>query len=379
MTPVPPPPTPDWTSFLHRTPHPLDTLALAPRLHRKTILITGAGGFLGSALARALCSFSPARLILLDLAEHGLHQLDLDLGLDLHATPRTLVLGDICDPALLHDLFTRHHPDIVFHAAAAKHVPLLETNPLAAARTNILGTHAVLQAANTARTPHFVLLSTDKAVQPTSIMGATKRIAELLVITNAQSHSRPTPGPTRAAAVRLGNILGSTGSVVPLFQQQIARGLPLTLTHPACTRYFLSLQEAVEALLSALLLNEFDPAPLLIARAGPPRLIADLAAFLLQHAGLDPRQTTPTPLRPGEKLTESMTAPDEHTHDLPIPQLQRVTTPLPLHLPIHRIEAAVHARSIPALLQAIAAILPAYQPSPTLLAEAEAPSPVIVK
>ena len=374
MTPVPPPPTPDWTSFLHRTPHPLDTLALAPRLHRKTILITGAGGFLGSALARALCSFSPARLILLDIAEHGLHQLDLDLQT---ATPRTLVLGDICDPALLHDLFTRHRPHIVFHAAAAKHVPLLETNPLAAARTNILGTQAVLHAANTVRTPHFLLLSTDKAVQPTSIMGATKRIAELLVITNAQSHSRPTPGPTRAAAVRLGNILGSTGSVVPLFQQQLARGLPLTLTHPACTRYFLSLPEAVEALLSTLLLDEHPPAPLLIARAGPPRLIADLAAFLLQHAGLDPRQTTPTPLRPGEKLTESMTAPDEHTHDLPIPQLQRVTTPLPLSLSIARIEAAVHARNIPALLQAIAAILPAYQPSPTLLAEA--PSPVIVK
>ncbi len=344
----------DWAAFLGRAAEALDADAIRLRLEGKTVAITGAGGFLGSALARRIGSFSPRRLVLLDVVEHGLHDLDSEFG----AVPRDLVIGDVCDSALIQDLFTLRRPDVVFHAAALKHVWLMESNPLAAARTNILGTRTVLEAANAAGAGRFVLISTDKAVEPAAIMGATKRVAELLVLANH--------GPAQASAVRLGNVLGSTGSVVPAFERQMARGGPLTITDARCTRYFFSLDEAVNVLLSALLLDQ--KAALAIPRAGAPQHVVDLADFLLHSARTDvPIEYSG--LRPGERLTEAMLAPDETARPSSGGSLQLVAPGAPLPgSSVVRIDAAVRTRDLPALLLAIAEILPDYQPSPTLLA-----------
>ncbi len=364
----------DWTRFLERASGGIfgviDSRALGRKLEGKVVAITGAGGFIGSALARMLPRFSPEHLVLLDIAEHGLHDLETDFNEDYSGSiSRDLVVGDVCDAALLQDLFSQRPPDIIFHAAATKHVSLMENNPFAAAQTNILGTRTVLDAANRAGAQQFVLISTDKAVEPRGIMGASKRVAELIVLANT--------GPAQAKAVRLGNVLGSTGSVVPLFEWQLARGGPLTITDPDCARYFLSIEEVVEDLLSALLLDE--TAAVVIARTGAPRRVVDLAGFLVQSAGLDPKSiaTAYSGLRPGEKLTEAMIGPAEIARDSSIGQLQYVTTSTPLpkerfKLSMDRLAAAVSSRDVHALLLAITHILPAYQPSPALLAYAAA-------
>ena len=356
----------DWTQFLGRTPAGIDLRAVGGRVEGKTIAITGAGGFIGSALARMLGSFSPAHMLLLDIAEHGLHA----LGTELDEAAAELVVGDVCDSALLRDLFRQHQPDIIFHAAAAKHVSLMERNPITAARSNVLGTRAVLDAANKWGAEQFVLVSTDKAVEPSSIMGATKRIAELLVLAN--------DGPTQAKAVRLGNVLGSTGSVAPLFERQLARGGPLTITAPACTRYFLSIREVVDALLGALVLDY--RAAILVACTGAPQRIVDLADYLVRGAGLDLRTVgiAYTGLGPGEKLSEAMLGRGETAVDLCLNQLQIVIAnapPAEQSSTIARIEAAVQSRSVHALLAAIAELLPAYQPSAALTAHAQATAP----
>ena len=360
---------PDWTQFLGRVLGAMDSRAIGRRLHEKTVAITGAGGFIGSALARVLPCFAPAHLVFLDIAEHGLHDLEVELERNFGSTSADLVVGDVCDSALLRDLFAQRRPDIIFHAAASKHVWLMERNPLAAARTNILGTRAVLEAANTSGVEQFVLISTDKAVEPGSIMGATKRIAELIVLAN--------PGPVQAKAVRLGNVLGSTGSVVPLLERQLASGAPLTLTDPDCTRYFFSIAEVVQDLLSALLLDQ--TAAVLIARPGTPQSIVELASFLMRTASLAPERTATTycGLRPGEKLTEAMIGGDETARDSGISQLQLVSANAPLSAvslrsSLDRLDAAVRSRDVHALLLAIAEILPAYRPSPALIAYAEA-------
>ncbi len=351
----------NWAAFLGRAAGGVDTGALGRKLEGKTVAITGAGGLIGSALARALCRFAPRRLVLLDIVEHGLHELETELG----DAPRDLVVGDVCDAALLRELFMGRRPDVVFHAAAAKHVWLMETNPLAAARTNVLGTRAALAAANEAGAAQFVLISTDKAVEPASMMGATKRIAELLVLGNA--------GPAQALAVRLGNVLGSTGSVVPALEREMARGGPLTITDRECTRYFFSLEEAVGVLLSGLLLEENDA--LAIPRAGAPQRVVDLAGFLVRSAGREPATVSfaDTGLRPGERLHESMLARDESARTSSVSQLSLVEAGVVLAgISVGGIDAAVGARDVQALLRAIAEILPAYRPSPALLAYAEA-------
>ena len=359
----------DWTQFLGRIAPRADRGASEAELRGKTVVITGAGGFIGSALARAIHSLSPRRMVFLDIAEHGLHELHFELGDTGSAPVKHYVVGDVCDPALLTSLFTQNPPDIVFHAAAAKHVWLMEHNPFTAARTNAIGTARALEAANTAGAEHFVLISTDKAVDPLSAMGAAKRIAELAVLANT--------GPVRAKAIRLGNVLGSTGSVVPLFRRQIAQGGPLTITDAACMRYFLSVDEVVQHLLSVLLVRE--TAPLLIARSGPPHSIVELAHFMVRHAHLDqhaiPLQSIG--LRPGEKLTESLLAKDESAQDLDASSLQSVIAhaaqpALQFRSFFAQLEDAVHSRNLPALLLAIARMLPNYQPSSVLAGSAEA-------
>jgi FlaA1/EpsC-like NDP-sugar epimerase len=348
--------------FLGREQEAFDESTTRSYVEGKRILITGAGGFIGSALARSLCQLSVKHLSLLDFAESGLHELALDLDQG-PTVSRDLIVGDICDAAMLADIFKRHRPQIVLHAAACKHVTLMEENPFAAARTNVLGTQQVARVASSFGADKMVLISTDKAVSPIGIMGATKRIAELIVLANR--------GATQMNAVRLGNVLGSTGSVVPTLQRQISQGGPITLTDSDCTRYFVAVNEAVQRVLSALLTD--SPSTVFISHASEPYRIVDLARFLVENAGLDHQGIDYrfTGLRPGEKVSERMTSVEETLAASSIHGLWEVLyndrpPQQQLTAAIDEIEAALHQRDLGRLLRAISIALPSYVPS-TLL------------
>jgi FlaA1/EpsC-like NDP-sugar epimerase len=278
----------------------------------RSILVTGAGGSIGSELCRQLLACHPARLILFESSEHALYTIDKDLRPLAGPVDLVPLLGSVTDGAALTGLFARHPVDIVFHAAAMKHVPLAEANPIPAIETNVFGTRLVAEAAASANVGRFVLISTDKAVRPGNVMGASKRLAELAV----QDTGRRA-GATGFAIVRFGNVLGSSGSVVPLFREQIARGGPVTLTHPEVTRYFMTLSEAAQLVLAtgAIPLSPRDGADVFVLDMGKPVRIQDLARQMIAAAGLRPcDEMTPdgdieiavTGLRPGEKLHEEL-------------------------------------------------------------------------
>jgi FlaA1/EpsC-like NDP-sugar epimerase len=304
--------------LLGRAPVALDEAGVGALLGGATVLITGAGGSIGSELCRQVAALAPARMVLLELSEFNLYAIDQELARDFPALTRVPLVGDVKDAAQMRALMQRWRPAVVFHAAAYKHVPLMEEhNALAALRNNTLGTQQVAQAAAEAGVGCFVLISTDKAVNPTNVMGASKRAAEMVLSTLAARH----PG-TRFVAVRFGNVLGSSGSVIPKFKEQIAAGGPLTVTHPDIIRYFMTIPEAARLVLQAAAIGETGQ--VLVLDMGEPVKIADLARQLIRLAGHTPEEIRIdyTGLRPGEKLYEELLADTDDTLPTAVPRLR---------------------------------------------------------
>lgn len=270
----------------------------------KRVMVTGAGGSIGSELCRQIAALHPASLILYELSEYALYTMDMEMQKQCPALPRKAVLADIRDPYALDDVMGNHKPDIVFHAAAIKHVPLSEENPLAALETNVCGTALVANACAKNHVGLMVMISTDKAVNPSNVMGATKRFAEKVISSLPSSQ-------TQFITVRFGNVLGSQGSVVPLFERQMKQGGPLTVTHKDMTRYFMTIREAVDLVIHAAALGyeQQTSNALFVLDMGEPVNITDLARKMIRLAGLKPEediQIEYTGLRPGEKLYEEL-------------------------------------------------------------------------
>ena len=297
----------DVEDLLGRPQKVLNRAAMASFVGGRRVLVSGAGGTIGAELVHQIAAFAPAHLTLLDNAEHNLYSIDLELGERHGGLSRAAVLADVRDRLRLEAVFAAERPDVVFHAAAFKHVPLSEHNPNEAVLTNVFGTLEVAQCCRARGVSAMVLISTDKAVNPGGIMGASKRVAEMI----CQALSVAEGGDTRFLTVRFGNVLGSTGSVVPLFERQLARGGPLTVTHPDATRYFMTTREAVELVLQASALPERvgGRGKIFVLDMGEPVRIQDLARQMIRLADREPDtdiKIVMTGLRAGEKLAEEL-------------------------------------------------------------------------
>jgi FlaA1/EpsC-like NDP-sugar epimerase len=309
--------------LLGREPIQLRMPELAEDLRGCTALITGAAGSIGSELARQVAMHNPASLLLFDQAETELYYLELELRERFPNMKVAFIIGDIVDSSFVDRVFREHEPDRVYHAAAYKHVPMMETNLWAALRNNVLGTLHLADAAGRHGTEKFVLVSTDKAVRPVSVMGATKRLAEMLVLEMQERYPK-----TTFTGVRFGNVLGSSGSVIPIFKRQLERGKALTVTHPEATRYFMTIPESVQLILQASLLSEVR-GRIVMLEMGEPVRIVDLARNLLRLSGrpaLRPESIVFSGLRPGEKLHEELVADGESTSATAIPKVRLVLT-----------------------------------------------------
>ncbi len=311
--------------LLNRAQVPLDREAMARLVQGKRVIVTGAGGTIGSELARQIAALGPERLILLDNGEYALWQIDLELAERHPQVPRLALIADVRDAGRIRAVFADARPELVFHAAALKHVPMVEANPAEGLLSNAAGTRHVADAARAAGARAMVLISTDKAVNPTSVMGASKRLAEMYCqALDIEARAQGRDG-MRCITVRFGNVLGSTGSVVPLFQRQFARGGPLTVTHPDMRRYFMTVREAVGLVLQATVVGLAGlPLPsgglggIFVLDMGEPVKIADLARQMIRLAGLRPEEDVEirfTGLRPGEKLNEELF----HGQEPPVP------------------------------------------------------------
>ncbi len=300
--------------LLGRPQTPLDRESMKKLVENRIVLVTGAGGTIGGELSRQIADKKPDTLILVDISEHNLYLIDHELSEKHPDLKKHPLIGDVRDEENIRRIFKQHKPEIVFHAAALKHVPLSEINSCEAVATNTLGTRNVADACITSKIDLMVLISTDKAVSPASVMGASKRAAELYIQALDQSRKGK---HTKFATVRFGNVLGSNGSVVPLFQRQLAAGGPLTITHPDMKRYFMTVREAVELVLQAAALRyETGDAEssIYVLDMGEPVFIKDLARQMIRLTGLQPNKDIKieyTGLRPGEKLEEHLFLPSE--------------------------------------------------------------------
>ena len=304
--------------ILGRSPVLLDSTKLETLFASSVVLVTGAGGSIGSELCRQVARFGPAQIIMLEQAENPLFHLERELRAahpDIGLEP---IVADIGDPVRIEQLCLHYRPRVVLHAAAHKHVPLMEKNPGEAIKNNILGTHNLIRSAQAAAVEVVVLISTDKAVNPTSVMGASKRVSEMLM------QSLSATSRTRLTAVRFGNVLGSNGSVIPIFKEQIAAGGPVTVTHPEMKRYFMTIPEASQLVLQAATFAEGGD--VFVLDMGEPVLIVDVARDLIRLSGLEPDrdiQISFTGIRPGEKLFEELSTAGEGTAPTPHPRIFR--------------------------------------------------------
>jgi FlaA1/EpsC-like NDP-sugar epimerase len=313
----------DYMDLLGREPVHLELGRIGEYLTNARVLITGAGGSIGSELVRQVIKFSPGSLVLLDRTENSLFEIDNEVRRDFPYLNYTPVLADIQNEAQLEAVFGAHRPEVVFHAAAYKHVPMMELHPWEAVKNNIVGTQNVLRVAGSCGTRRFVLVSTDKAVRPSNVMGASKRVTELLV--------RAYDGPgLRCITVRFGNVIGSSGSVIPLFKKQIERGGPVTVTHPEVSRYFMSIPEAAQLILQAGAMGEGGE--IFVLDMGRPVKIQDVARDLIKLMGLEPEvdiQLQYIGLRPGEKLHEELVMDSESSQPTGHRKISRLREDLP--------------------------------------------------
>ena len=292
---------------------------IAASLEGKVVMVTGAAGSIGSELCRQLCTFHIKTLVMFDAAETPMHNIRLELEDKFPKMETIHLIGDVRNPARIRYAMEAYHPQVIFHAAAYKHVPLMEENPCEAIRTNVYGTHNLADLAVEYKVERFVMISTDKAVNPSNVMGASKRLAEIYVQSLSIAISKGIiPGKTKFITTRFGNVLGSNGSVIPRFRQQLLNGGPLTVTHPDIIRYFMTIPEACRLVLEAAIMGAGNE--IFVFDMGTPVKIADLASRMIELAGLVPGKDIDivyTGLRPGEKLYEELLATKENT--LPTP------------------------------------------------------------
>ena len=303
--------------LLGRDPVVLDDAGLHHLLAGKAVMVTGAGGSIGSEMCRQIARFSPAKLLLFESGEFAMFTIEQELKQAFPALNIFCLIGDVRDAARVDEVMQHHRPSVMIHAAAYKHVPMMEqNNAWQAIRNNVLGTWTVARAAQQHGVDKFVMISTDKAINPTNVMGASKRLAEMVCQALQPS------GTMRFVMVRFGNVLGSTGSVIPTFRAQIARGGPITVTHPEITRYFMSIPEAAQLVLQAGLMGQGGE--IFVLEMGEPVKIIDLAKDLIRLSGFteDEIKIEFTGLRPGEKLYEELLADSEHTLPTPHPKLR---------------------------------------------------------
>ncbi|HBH00750.1 MAG TPA: hypothetical protein DDZ42_02340 [Candidatus Rokubacteria bacterium] len=349
--------------LLERAPVTLDITPVRRLLEGRRVLVTGAGGSIGSELSRQISALGPATLVLVDRYENGLHAVAQELGAEPRAGRVDAVVADVADVGRVTEVLAVHRPQVVFHAAAHKHVPLMELNPCEAVKNNVRGTRVTADAARRSGVERFILISTDKAVNPTSVMGATKRIAEMLV----QSLDRQSPGVF--SAVRFGNVLASNGSVVPQFLAQIKAGGPVTITHPEICRYFMSIPEAVHLVLQAAALA--TGGDIFVLDMGEPIKIVDLARNLIRLSGFLPDEEIPIKfigLRPGEKLYEELVGKDEAASPSAAERILRVEPsfvpdPERLARQVAELERQADVGDVAGVGARLAEIVPVYAPA----------------
>lgn len=355
--------------LLSRNPVQLDLGRIRAEVQDKVLMITGAGGSIGSELARQIASFEPRRLVLFERSESDLFRIGMELSKKFPHLDCVSIVGDILDVTTLREVFAVHQPSSVFHAAAYKHVPVMEKNCFQAVTNNIFGTYNVALLAKQFRADNFVLISSDKAVNPTNVMGVTKRAAEL--ITLALQGTR-----TRFVAVRFGNVLGSNGSVGPIFEAQIADGGPVTVTHPEAMRYFMTIAEAVGLVLQASTMG--NGGEIFVLNMGEPVKIVDLARRMILLSGLEPDkdiQVAFTGLRPGEKLFEEIRLEGEGIKPTPHEQIWVFEGGQPSfeHVRdwLEELSTIVESRNVHGLISKLVSIVPEYGPSEELTALCE--------
>jgi FlaA1/EpsC-like NDP-sugar epimerase len=352
--------------LLGREPVCIDVREIEGYLKEKVVLVTGAAGSIGSELCRQVAKLEPRSLIALDQDESGLFALERELAERFPNVKLSGVIADVCDRRKIEYLFERHRPQVVFHAAAYKHVPLMEAHPEEAVKNNIFGTMTVTKAASATKAEKFVLISTDKAVNPSSVMGATKRIAELVL------QSMNSQGPTKFVSVRFGNVLGSRGSVIPVFQEQIKRGGPVTITHEEMCRYFMITSEAVLLVLQAGALGRGGE--VFVLDMGEPVRIVDLAREMIRLCGYEPDRDIPivfTGARPGEKLSEELLTAEEGTiatkHDkIFVARTSISISSQSLQRHLQRLKKLAEHGSGNEIVPALQEIVPTYKPAERL-------------